>query len=469
MASRVTIHALFIPIFQSLLSPFTCTTGELWANTDVQCFGSTHSLFIALAVILTPLLFILCILFALLNINRFPDPKWNPLSQPHGHVTTAMVAVKAILCLVYVFGMIGLPIEPIFPGEPYFNTVILLLCIALLGGIAWLLLYCYFLPYHSQKFNDIQCIFAGIYIAASIASLLSLSTPKQRDSSLGVWVFLFIFPLAAFVSWALAWVMIRIHTNQREINNPYSIELRARFMIRQAGGVLDMSNRVVKKQRQELRTREPAEDTEALLNIGADKSGTKKSGSKRNDISRRPGADENDDDRDAKIRETQIFLEDSLKVLSGSALLESFVAEFFAYASPNRHLELLHLRNILQKADTTAIDVRFYVWERHSAHQEEETHSRTVKTSVVRRMQFDKLQTESENLTMRGRNAILDFWTEASERRPDMIRLESLGVEIITCIRQADNCYRQLLEFAPQSTSVMRKYADFLLEVAKYV
>ena len=83
---RVSVMALFVPLFSILLMPFSCAQGGVWWNSSLACWTGTHALFVALSVVFLPLLFLFSLLVAGMYIDRRPDPKRNLLSQPHGRV-----------------------------------------------------------------------------------------------------------------------------------------------------------------------------------------------------------------------------------------------------------------------------------------------------------------------------------------------------------------------------------------------
>ena len=41
-ATFLTLHPLFIPLVVSLCHAYTCTTGDVWLNTGLVCYGSIH-------------------------------------------------------------------------------------------------------------------------------------------------------------------------------------------------------------------------------------------------------------------------------------------------------------------------------------------------------------------------------------------------------------------------------------------
>jgi PAS domain S-box-containing protein len=437
-ATRVNLLALYVPLVVTLITPFACEAGTSWANTDLECWTGVHALFVATSVLALPLLLVFAVGMAATNVDRRPDHKRNLLSQPHGRVGVFMVLLKTVLALVFVFG--------VFTNT---NTWFLLV-VALVGGLAWLLAYARFLPYHQHWLNEAQCAISGVYLAAAVSGLLAKGL-SEPEGSVGAWTFLFTLPLASFVGYALAFMSQRTFARRRELSSVYSVELKARYLLAAL-----------------------ADDTAAAhggsgmgtLGMGMDhrsRGGDGNNGAGHYAVGM-GGLDNGE--REARLHEVQTLYEDALQVFTSSALLELFTASFLGVVQRNRHLETVHLRAAVNKADTAAVDTRFFVWERVRAVDEEEAATNTVRTSVIRRLQFDRLQTEAEGLSMKARSMTLDYWTECCEKRPDMDRLQTIGTDIIGTLRACDNVFTQLQDLAPQSAAVMRAYADYLLDIA---
>ncbi len=61
-----------------------------------------------------------------------------------------------------------------------------------------------------------------------------------------------------------------------------------------------------------------------------------------------------------------------------------------------------------------------------------------------------------------------EFWKEMSHHQPSLTRLDSIGQEYDTCIKKSELCFTQMFRLNPQSVTVMRKYAQFLIEVSSH-
>jgi PAS domain S-box-containing protein len=465
--ARVHLHALQVPVFYALLTPFefSCAGGggagaSGWGNSSaVACFSGPHVATIAVSVVLVPLTLLYTLLVATMLINRSqatgggagaaerssssPSSSRSVLAVSHGRVNAVLVLLKFVVSAVFVFAL---------PGGA--DNAVFLLVVALLAGLVWLVSFGRYLPYHLPWVNEAQCAIAGIYTSAAVCGLLGLGAGKDPTDAVEVYAWFFTAPLAAFAGWAIAFLARRgYHSRRRELSSPFMVELQARVLLAElleedeAAGTSSSSSSSVAGQR-----------------TAGGRSG---GGYERLDNGRmRDIAAVGIAARDARLRHISTLFEDALAAFPSSALLELFAATFLGTVRKNRHLELVHLRAAAAKADTSALDIRFFVAERVFVLEEEEASSNTVKTSVVRRLQFDSLLAEASRVAMKSRHLALAFWTEACEKRPDMGRMQATGAELIASIAQGDNVYRQLLAMAPQSTSVMRAYADFLLEIA---
>lgn len=434
VSARVTVIGLYIPLMYNLLHAFQCSNTNYWGNTTVQCFTGVHILYFILSLILIPLFLLFGILSATLLLNRRPDAKKNPLSQVHGRIAVAMLIVKTILCIAFVF------------GSQNSSNAWFLLCLALAGSVFWLIIYARYLPYHVLPLNEFQCAMGGVMLAAAASGLLAKSIDDVTNS-VGAWAWIFTSPLAAFVGWAIAYVHRTSFARRRELASPFVVEIKARIMLNDLMLIHDLDMNEILTKSTSPYSYDNVDHSKPTSSIATSAEVLLMS-------------------RTSQLTDISNLYADGIGVFSGSAFLELFFSSFLGQVRKNRHLETMHLRAALAKADSTSLDIRFYVAERIALMDEEEGASNTVRTSVVRRLQFDTLFSEVDEISMHTRRSILDFWNEACEKRPDMTTLENFGTDIIASIRRGEAIFRQLLEMAPQSTLVLRSYADFLLEIS---
>jgi hypothetical protein len=59
----------------------------------------------------------------------------------------------------------------------------------------------------------------------------------------------------------------------------------------------------------------------------------------------------------------------------------------------------------------------------------------------------------------------MEFWQELCQGYPSLSRLDSIGVDYENCVKRAERGFVTVLQLDSKSVSVMRKYAQFLIEV----
>ena len=64
-----------------------------------------------------------------------------------------------------------------------------------------------------------------------------------------------------------------------------------------------------------------------------------------------------------------------------------------------------------------------------------------------------------------ARKQQVQFWAELAESVPDLDKLFDIGSEVHTSTRQAESHFHKCIEMNPNSTTVLRAYAAFVLDV----
>lgn len=59
----------------------------------------------------------------------------------------------------------------------------------------------------------------------------------------------------------------------------------------------------------------------------------------------------------------------------------------------------------------------------------------------------------------------MEFWQELCQGYPSLSRLDSIGIDYEKSVKRAERGFVTVLQLDPRSVPVMRKYAQFLLEV----
>lgn len=86
--------------------------------------------------------------------------------------------------------------------------------------------------------------------------------------------------------------------------------------------------------------------------------------------------------------------------------------------------------------------------------------------SLMARIKFEQSKAESEENGIKARALQTEFWKELASPQPSLSRLDDLGREYDEASRTAENAYKMMLQLNPQAVSIMRKYAQFLIEVS---
>lgn len=318
---RLTSMPLFIPVLMSLLSPLRCETGS-WAGTTCWS-GAIHPVSAAFALLLAPCTLVYAVLVSSMYLDRRPDHKRNPMSQSHGRVSVAMVVIKTLLCVVFTFAL-GTS------GAQWF-----LQCLALAAGLAWLLAFARYLPFHQQWLNEFKCALAGVIIAAGIAGLLALGL-GDPDHSIGAWTWLFSGPPLSFFGWACCYLSAKAYSRRNELSSPFAIELKARHLLASIsgsgyGGAGSSGYHTG-----------GGEDEGAAMGTGRGRAGSVDLGR----VGARHGGGDGGaasssarlfiSDRHAVMRDVQLLFEDGLAVFSGSSLLELFYSSYLGHIKRNR-------------------------------------------------------------------------------------------------------------------------------------
>lgn len=110
--------------------------------------------------------------------------------------------------------------------------------------------------------------------------------------------------------------------------------------------------------------------------------------------------------------------------------------------------------------------MQFFVYQRRIQIKGNDAVVGSMTMTVDRRMMFERLSNLSRAQVADVRLLVLSFWTELSLKCADLQRVQDIGTAINKAIGETHLTFKELLGLAPQSTSVLRLYADFLLELA---
>jgi PAS domain S-box-containing protein len=80
-------------------------------------------------------------------------------------------------------------------------------------------------------------------------------------------------------------------------------------------------------------------------------------------------------------------------------------------------------------------------------------------------MAFEALGVSADERVREARALVLAFWSALAESSPDLGKLAATGAAISAQLAASEACFKELIELAPSSSSVLRKWAEFLLEL----
>lgn len=488
------LQGLIVPCFSTLGAVFNCKGTWLPGGTltVLPCWQGAHAAAVFAACILLPTTIAYLALVALTVIDRAPSKK-NATAAPHGRAFAGLLVIKAALAV-----FAGVTAGDV---DPWLYFIIMAV-----GGSAWLWLFYTLLPYHLQLLNWLQGGAAAVFLSACACGLLSLGI-NNPSSSVGAIAWLMLLPTSAYAGASLIIARWRSFGATAELASPYAVEIRARFLLAGsaapvastlnalhsrapvagrlslAGGayaqLTDDGSRVdtaeedeegafggirgegvaVSKTALALRVASPLE--KCIAADAAARAANVRKASANANVSEAANA-------------VDTLYANALAVFPASSLLDLFTAYHQAATKKNSHLARVYLRSAAAKADASSVDVRFFIWS--SQHEAEEEVLATdaqqhgagggMKMTVQRRMHFEELLDDVRNKVTLSRSRILAFWGELCDRSPDLARVAAAGVAINASFAETRALFDALLELSPNSASVMREYADWLLEQA---
>lgn len=495
LTAHLYLHGFVVPMTAVLLSPLKCTAGDSWLNAGdaVVCFGGAHIGMLISGLIVLAIMLGYLVLIASTFIDRTPDAsgKKNMLCKSHGRIDAAMVILRAIAGALWVFTDDGSALA----------AGIIALCISL----AWFYAFFTFLPHHHLWLNKLQLAMASTMIAAAACTLLAIGLNESKWSTAAI-AWLCLLPTASYAGWMSADLRFRQFSSDMELTSVYAVELRARYLLssvsserpiqtgRLGRGITSgdhhRSHASSKHRRDHTDYNDAGlaggRDDDAMSYRSTNSSGGRSGrSSNRNkglvDSTTTPGtrlgADVKQVDEESGVGMSgPVFAIDQLyreasDVFSGSPMISMFYAHFLGTVRDNRHLERVHIRMAEAKADASAIDIHFMAFQRSKdldAAELKRNSGSTItgKMTVERRMRFEQLLSRSRVEVIAARQLVFNFWSNLSEKSPDLAKLSVVGVQINKALASTNDIFKELLELAPQSASVMRQYAEYLLELA---
>jgi len=443
------LHALFIPITTTLISPFYCPARSLWPTAfhDYTCYDSGHLGFFITSIIILPLWISWNLIIATCIINRVPDltGKRNILCASHGRIFAGIIIIKTFLSIIYIFSP---------QLNPWLYSILVLLC-----GLFYIGIYWQYLPYFHQWINQLQLAIGCAFtmIAASLVLAHIIGDPYNYA---GVTAGLVLFIPALYVGYAIGSLRFRSFAQHGELFSPFTVELRMRYLLSELIHQLGNANDAVVAL-----SRSRAEGLYSETQMKASSGKLVQDVQEEEDMSLLRQKDVTGLVT-SSLDTIDTLYKDAISVFATSAILQLFYAHFLGVYRHNEHLERVYMTLSETRADQLSFDIHFFVEQRRKEIRTSALAIGIQAMTIERRMQFERLQELSQIQVADVRNLVLNFWTELSNKHPDLLRVQQVGTTINQMIADTRETFKELLNLAPQSSSVMRSYADFLLELA---
>jgi PAS domain S-box-containing protein len=522
------IHGFAVPVISTLISPFVCGAdgGPDYFGSGLVCWGAAHDgLVVTSAILVVPTIGGLIALSTLL-VDRTPDAsgKKHILCAPHGRVTAAMLVVKTLVSLLSLFpgginrwgyAIITMAAGIIWAGLylrflPYWHVGLNAIqvsaafvytaagaCLALAAGL-----------------DDQSGGRASSSSSSSSSSTIDPSDPTA--ASTGAFAWLAVLPMAAFLGWSVTCIRFRrfAHAHPGEFLSAYTVEIRARSILQEAvawhglhlgspdGWGEDAEAKAAKAEiAAEIAAAAAAASAAALADgpggLGGGGGGLGGGGggyghSRGQGPVRRLGrlgdaaaaaaaagaspskpgdyvaADIVDTTHPVLLEVDRLYLDAIRSPGLGdtSAVLRLFYSHYLGTMRNNAHLERLQLKQALVLADSMAIDVHFAIWSRRLFMTLKEQSTGKTRMNVERRVRCENLLAQSREQVVETRALLLSFWSGLGEKVPDLGTMQAVGTNVNVSIRTTTATFEELLALAPQNASVMRQFAEFLLDLA---
>ncbi len=115
-----------------------------------------------------------------------------------------------------------------------------------------------------------------------------------------------------------------------------------------------------------------------------------------------------------------------------------------------------------------ALDLEFFVAQRkHDISTSVESKAADSRVmSVAMRVKYEALRSECDQRVMRTKELQAAFWSELLLRTPSLQRLDSIGADLHSSIRAAQQSFERLLTLNPSSSASLNRFAEFLSDVS---
>ncbi|KAJ3158353.1 hypothetical protein HDU86_002818 [Geranomyces michiganensis] len=359
-----------------------------------------------------------------------PDPKENIESRAHSRVHVAYIAGRTLLVVLHttlrVYGD---------PTSAVNQWILAIACVMTSVSLAWMSLW--YMPYYSVRYSMLRTSLNFNFAAASLSNVYNLIRP---GSDVGIIMLCFVMPMSAVLSYLCSQTRQRmIEDMPAEKASALTLELKVRSVLRRKG----LLYRACPKANLTLANASPGD-------LGYDQSGGNAADTAET-IAR--------EEEQRTIRAVyEIYLK-RLREDPQNPFLLLLIGSFQLLQLGNK----MQCLNTYEKAATVPslrFDEAFLIFRRKRLLQDESGGSDAI--SVIAIGQSKRLAKKYER---RAATAVLQFWAELRQKRPQLHRLQKHGRVITSAVSAAQEHFLHLMRMSPTSPNPYRMYGSFLVHV----
>ncbi|KAJ3160495.1 hypothetical protein HDU88_007955 [Geranomyces variabilis] len=398
------------------------------ADCHDDCTSSTKLIVNIITVIIT-VVFILIVL-AVSATFFDPDPKESIESRVHSRVHVAYIACRTFLVVLHttlrVYGD---------PTSPVNQWILAVACVVTSVSLAWMSLW--YIPYYSIRYSMLQTALNFNFAAVSLANVYNLIRP---GSDVGIIMLCFLIPASTALSYLCFQARLRmIDEISAEDADVLTLELKIRQILR----------------KQKLLYRASPKANLTLSNASPGDLGYDQSGTKPVDTAETTAKEE----EQRTIRAVYEMYLKKVRENPRCPFLLLFVGAFQLLQLGNKSQCL----NTYEKAaalPTLRFDEAFLIFRRKRLLQDEFEGGDAI--NVIAIGQSMRLAKKYER---RAATAVLQFWAELRQKRPQLRRLQKHGRTITSAVSAAQEHFLALMRMSPTLPNPYRMYGSFLIHV----
>ncbi|KAJ3176488.1 hypothetical protein HDU87_005182 [Geranomyces variabilis] len=404
----------------------------IFVSFVADCHGDCTSSPKLIVNIITVIITVVFILIVLAVSATFfdPDPNESIESRAHSRVHVAYIACRTLLVVLHttlrVYGD---------PTSPINQWMLAVACVATSVSLAWMSLW--YMPYYSVRYSMLRTTLNFNFAAVSIANIYNLIRP---GSDVGIIMLCFLIPASTSLSYLCFQARLRMI---EEISTEDADALTLELKIRQ----------ILRKRTLLYRTSPKANLT--LSNASPGDLEHDHSGPKAVDTAETRAKEE-------EQRTIKAVYEMYLKKMREDPrcpLLLLFIGAFQLLQLGNKSQCL----NTYEKAaalPSLRFDEAFLIFRRKRLLQDEFEGGDAI--NVIAIGQNMRLAKKYER---RAATAVLQFWAELRQKRPQLRRLQKHGRTITSAVSAAQEHFVALMQMSPASPNPYRMYGSFLIHV----